>query len=255
MPKTKSSLDAWRRRFDREEKSYKDILTWDRWKDWDRNTAPDSSAEGNFTLALSILYSGRGKKYSTQFLQMALDCVQRAEDENKFQSSLCEFDFPHNLGNAMRVKQYAQALQSGVFSNQELLESAKNHEKFCRGRKRWGDIERAHILAAARMALIAGARDRAGQLLKSTRPFRNREAEQSLWKKIAALKSDLPLKDCGLLAEFDAVFDPVRLPNYWPKFYMELLLTRFEMAVIRYKYFVSRDGTIAWSRAIKQVTR
>lgn len=72
---------------------------------------------------------------------------------------------------------------------------------------------------------------------------------------MASNDSESPIKDRELLLEFDELFDLIHAPNYHPKFYMKLLMTRFEMGVLRYKYFVSKDGTIDWAKAVKQVAR
>jgi len=105
------------------------------------------------------------------------------------------------------------------------------------------------------MALIAGDRGRAEELLKFSKTFRHYAVEHKLWKKIAATRSGLPLKDHSLLAEFDEVFDPIRNPNFKPTVFMGVAMARFEMAVLRYKYFCSKAGEIDWQKAIKQVTR
>jgi len=137
MPKNELSCrDAWRDEFAEAEDSYKEILTWDPFEDWELNAMPESTAETNLESALEILYSGKGKKYATRFLQITLDVLDRAFAENKFRSKKCKYGVPHNLGSAARVQQYAQALQNGKFSEQALLESGANYEKWTK-RQKW----------------------------------------------------------------------------------------------------------------------
>lgn len=253
----KSFKDIWKKQIDASRSDLEELTTWDIFEDWERHRGPESKAENQFINALDILFAGTDDVLAHKFLERCLAILDRAFKENKFESKLCAARFPLNRGGGERLRAYAQALLGGKFSPSALITTSEDCEEHCNlyPPGHWDAQSQAYYLAAIRAALIAGDVDRAARLLKTKKSFKWHATEHGLLQRVAtAAPQKQPIRDPKLFDDYDNFFDQIRDPASKPNVFTELHILRFELGVIRFKYFMSKSGEIDWPTVIESIS-
>ncbi len=265
--KTDKSFERkWRERLEGACSDYEIILSHEKLKpfhNWNKSISPESDAWDELEHALNIFYGDPAEKnFSTQFLERSLQVSERAFEENVFnKGELRSVRFPQNRSRATSAREYARALSGKKFNVKAMLTVADDTETYVAlDDVPWEEIEQAQYLYAVRAVLVAGDAERAAELFESHDVFPYHKQEAFLLQALiaSALKADgkTPLKDDKLLDRFDKFFDRIRSPSYTGgKSYCDAGQQRFEIGIIRHRWFFSKDGTIDWQQVIEDIRR
>jgi hypothetical protein len=211
-----------------------------------------------FSNGLEVLYAGAGHCVADKFLHAAVDMIDRAIAEDKFRDPrVLEMAFPSNRGKGLQVRAYSKAVLGGNLDNDDLLQASRDCEEYWLrfGNSEWDSQTQAHILTAARMALIAGDLKRAKEVLAIKRSMKWHAEEFQLLKDLAQhAELNLPIRDPTLQSHARAFFDRVRDPDYNPDVYLDLPIVRLEWGALVNKYFET-GGHINWERVIDLVAQ
>ncbi len=229
----------------------------DPFKNWERNTMPEVMASRRLQNGTEVLYADAGHAVANKFFHAAIDMIDRAVADNKFQAEVVvEMSFPKNRGWGLRVRAYALAQLGDSLAERDLIQASHDYEQWCADlhRSDWDSIPQAHILSAARMALIAGDVKRAAEVLSIKRSMKWHAEEFGLLKELAhEAAAALPVRQEDLFARVREFFDRVRDPDYKPNFYMDQPLVRLEWGALINKYFET-GGPIDWRRVVELVS-
>lgn len=266
MALEKSYEIKWRERIGRDRTDLKQILVMEQLKpfqDWDRNMMPEDDAWDELKYALDVLYgTPSDKSLWSAFLNRSLQVSERAFKEKLFNKGPGrEIRYPANRSKATSAREYARALSGKKFDTEALLTVADDTLTYLAiDDVPWEEIEQAKCLNAVRAVLVAGDAQRAQEIfdLYDTYPVDKQEA--SLLKDLveAALKADgtTPLKESIPLERYDKFFDRVRSPGFkGGKSFCDPGHLRFEIGVIRHRWFFSKDGSIDWQQVIEDIRR
>lgn len=246
----------WINRYNREQKSYREVLELDPFDHWERNRMPEITAETNLIFGLEILYVPGEITQAQAFFERCISISERALTEDKLTTGLAESGFPLNRGVLLRAKNYALTLVERNLDNALLSQASLDFEKG-RGmlhKQPWDSQGQAEYLAAVRVAIIVGDFKRAHHLLKKRKPFNWHQEEFALWKKLVeTLEVSSPL-DQNFREQFDEFFDIIRDPTLKPDRFVERAILSFELGVIRDKYLISSNGSIDWRRVIVAIS-
>jgi hypothetical protein len=248
---------AWQQAYAKDQASYAEILTWDPFRSWERNSIPESTAARYFSSGLNILCGGGGPEQGRRFLQHCQQIAERALAEGKVESPLCKDRFPLNRGQLLRVSTYARALLGGPLDEGALRQAAADFEQWSQRfpKHKWSDYQEAHYLAGVRLALLGNDRERVARLCSRRRALRWHGEEYALLKDLAGGPQPPPPQgESPLLARFDVYFDSVRDPNYISEGYQEVEALRVELAALRDRWFDSPDGRIDFNRVIDSIS-
>lgn len=225
-------------------------------KKWHRSWAPQGMADVQLQNGSEILYSGAGHAVADKFLHAAIDMVDRAFAEDKFRDPrVLEMSFPTNRGEALQVRAYAKSLLGGSLNENDLLQASRDYEEYWLrfGKSEWDSQTQAHILTAARMALIAGDLGRTKEVLAIKRSMKWHAEEFKLLKDLVQeAEFGLPIRDPALSERVRTLFDRIRDPDFNPDFYIDLPTARLEWGALINKYFET-GGRINWERVIELV--
>lgn len=245
----------WVERYERDRNGFAEVLTWDPFREWERNAMPESSVQQELRGALYVAYAwGVDHEQAVAFLNRACKAAERTINEDKLTSALSVASFPLNRGTLHRDYSYARAILGERLDEEALRQSSRDFEEWCKkyGKGQWDSQAQANYLAAVRLASITGDIDRARELLKTKKSFNWHKVEHELWKRLVELSGTVRA-DAEFSEYFMEYFDKFRDPRFIPDVYMETDVLRLELAAIRDKYLVSGYGEIDWSRAVDSV--
>jgi hypothetical protein len=247
----------WRTAYVEQEASYRTILGWDVYGNWERNAMPDGTAEGELIVALRLKYSGIPEAPASAFLERSLSVVERTLREDKLSSARCQGGFPLNRGRLLRTKAYASVLLGSSFNAEALRQASSDHQSWVEaGQARsWDSQAEAYYLAAIRLALVEGDGERARLLVAGRKSLKWHKQEYAVLKALSARPPGAFTGEQELLQELDAYFDEVREPGYQPKVFIESFILPFELALLRDKYFEAAGGSVNISRVLEEVSR
>lgn len=239
-------------------KDYVEILRRGRFVLWDDNRMPEGSVEDGLRYALDIMYADPAEHLAQAFLIQSQEVARRVIAEDKLRSSTCARFFPHNRARFLRASTYVEAILSSVLNSEALEQATTDEVEWCRDMRGsdWDEVAQAYMLAGARRTLVAGDAERALLILNDDRGFKRHKEQCRELKGVAerAGESDGPITDARVHVGYDAFFDRMRDPSLKPTVYCEREILRFELGVIREKYFVSADRSIDWGRAIDAIS-
>ena len=251
---------AWREEWRREEPSFRelDAHSDDAFRSWDRNSMPEGEAADQFYFGIDILYGQGDEKLARRFLRQAIAVAERAFAEDKFhKSKWCRPGFPENRGKAEKIRVYAKALLGERFEPVRIRRAAEDILSWWRENADWPDaMMQADWITALRMALIAGEPEWTLELIDEAKLLNFYKSDVKRLGDIArAAVEEQPIRDAMLRKRIDERLDTVRSPKWRGRGpvgepFQEV---RFELAVIKYQYFVSMDRTINWKAVIESV--
>ena len=245
----------WIENYNKSVRDWETIWAMDPYQYWDHNSNPGGKAQNLLRMALTARYADYLSDIASRFLVRAIETIDRAFSENKFQDEKCKSNFPFNRGEALRLKNYADGLLNGKFTPKELAQSAEDYLTFCKDFPRMDVQLQAYYLNAVRLYLIIGEQEAAQNLLKKKKPFKWHNKEFMILRVLSNAKT-LPIPDNAALANFDEWFDVVRSPKFKPETFMEVFLVRFELGLLRYRYFMSTPSDpIDWETIIEVISR
>ena len=245
----------WLARYERDRSGFGEVLMWDPFREWERNSMPEVSVQQEFRGGLYVAYAfGSDHEQAMAFLRRTCQVAQRVIDEDKLTSPVCQSRFPKNRGTLYRAYTYARAILGRSLDIEALRQSSRDFEEWCKRYEKgeWDSQAQANYLSAVRLSLIAGDIDRARELLKTKRSFKWHNTEHGLWKLLVE-KREQARGDAEFIALFNYYFAKLRDPSVVPDVYMETDVLRLELAVIADKYITSDDGRIEWPRAVDSV--
>ncbi len=109
---------AWRDDVKRREADLREIDAHndDAFRNWERNSSPETEAADQLFLATDILYGQGDRELARRFLRQAIAVAERAFAEDKVRKSKwCQPGFPKNRGEAEKIRVYAKALLGQKF--------------------------------------------------------------------------------------------------------------------------------------------
>jgi len=224
----------------------------DPFKNWEQWRSPDMKAEVEFDMALRCLYADQ-QELGRQYLRRAIAVAERALKEDKCRSERCKGGWPWNEGRLKRTLAYARALGGERFDTTLVVQASERLSEWCAGtaKRDWDEMDQLVLLAAIRLALLAGDAERARTLLRTKRSLKANAEEKELLQGLAEVRP--PSERAPLAKPFKAFFDKVRDPGYKPPA-DEYLMHRLELGALYDKSFVSVDGEIDWNRVIEAVS-
>jgi hypothetical protein len=253
---------AWRDEWVNEERSFREIDAYndDAFRNWNRNCNPEIETADQFFLATDILYSQGDRELALRFLRQAIAVADRAFAEDKFRKSKwCRPGFPKNRGEAEKIRVYAKALLGEKFEPIRIRRAAEDILSWWRENADWSDaMMQADWLTALRMSLIAGDPAWTRELVAEAMLMNFYRAEVKRMDDVArAALEHQPIRDAALRKRIDERFDTVRSPKWKGRGAVGEPFedVRFELAVVRHRYFISKDGTIDWDAVIESIRR
>ena len=250
--------ELWIARYEKNRDAYPQLLSWDPFRDWERNRMPESSVENELLNGLRVAYAWTVScGQAVAFFERACEVAQRVFYEDKLKSPLSSSSFPLNRGILNRAFSYARAILFESVDVEALRQSSRDFEQWCKGygKREWDSQAQANYLATVRLAFIAGEIDRARELLKNTKSFKWHDREHALWKRLADSDGQALRADAEFAEQFREYFNQLRDPRFIPDVYMETDILRLELALLRDKYLMSEDGVINFMRAVDSVPR
>lgn len=243
----------WRAEWIRREEGLREISSWDPFRDWNRNRMPESSVEDELRVSLVPLLGRGDVALAELFLRRALAIADRAIAEKRLQDELCRFSFPHNRSRLTRARSYAACLLDVSLDEAALSQASRDNYAWAMMPEQpcWDSQIQAYATAAIRLALVAGDQALAAEQLGTRKSFKWHSQEHAILKRIATAAPATLARDD--LAALDAYFDVIRDPGFKADVYHETHIVRLEMSIIRYRYFVSKDGSIDWNRVLEQI--
>ena len=242
--------EYWRDRLASREHEYPNIIARDPYKDWDLDCAPEISVNFALFLALNIAFADPDHELVGRFLSRAVEIADRAFAEDKFRNELCRGPYPYNVARALRIKAHCLSIMTGVTQEQLLREASEHFLKYCQRETDWTWLEETYYLNGVRTALLAGDHSLAQTVYQVGRLPEGDEEPPILKALIAAARSGERLHataQTSLENLFERVRDPQHRKGSMP---LETMIGPFEIACVRDKYLVSRDGNIDWRRVI-----
>jgi hypothetical protein len=243
----------WVQHYQRNTRDYAQLLTAGPFSSWKEAREPQKLARFELEHALQILFSHQNSELANKFLLNAVAVAERIERENAFQSELVKpFFIPLFSAELARVRAHAESLLGRGLQTERLLQASLAYEEFAAGPQA-DAITQYFYLLAVDLALLAGDVARAESLLSARRSSRRDALHFATLKLLVpAIREGTPIADPAVLAKFDEYFNRVRAyPTPAKKeFFFEYFLSAFEMALMRERYFLSRDGAINWGRVI-----
>jgi len=250
----RSVYEAWKNKLLPEKDGYREVLSWDPFRDWEINRMPESRSDSYLIFAHECSYASL-EQPADEFLRQALTICGRIEEENKLATPRFENRYPFNKGVLLRAKAYCSGiLPAACEIVKELLEASSCFETWCVEvlKGLWDDQVQSYYLGAVRMALIAGDVKRAQELLKKKKRFSGHSEQHHLLQELAERDQSFK-EDKVLFEEFESFFDTVRDPHYKPQVFSETAILRLEIGLLWDKYVTSDDGQIDWRRAIRTI--
>ena len=243
--------EYWRDRLASRGHEHANIIARDPYEHWDLNCAPEMGADFDLFLALNIAFADPDHDLVRRFLSRAVEVADRAFAEDKFQNELCRGAYPYNVARALRIKAHCLSIMTGVTQEQLFREASRHFLKYCQHETAWTWLEETYYLNGVRTALLAGDHVLAETVYQAGQLPDGDEEPPILKALIDAARSGerLPAKAQASLEKlFERVRDPHHKKRSMP---LEVMIGPFEIACVRDKYVVSRDGRIYWRRVLR----
>lgn len=255
-----SHAENWKRNLAKRLPDLKEILTWDDlFEEWEFDTMPESYTWMELDHALDILYGDVDDALARRYLARALAVADRAFAEHKFENEKCIDGFPSNRGFANSARQYARALLGQGFDTDAMRTIPDDMAAFVEKEGlAWNDHSQSWVLAGVRALLILGDAGATGDYLDRFPAFDYHKTELGLLKALikAASKQEPPIDDPMLLTRWDKFFNRIRGPHYTgPRHIAQPPQQRFEIAIIRHRWFVDPGKPIDWYAVIQSIRR
>ncbi len=243
----------WEVRYQRSLADFKDILSRDPFSDWEAVLFPGELAERHLDYGLTLLYARPKCRIGMAFIRNAHKISERAIADGQFELGRRISRFPENRGRTYRALAHSSAILFNRLNESALMKASQDYQTWAEDLKpsQWNAIGQAHGLAAFRLALLAGNRERASAVAGLGRSFRFHENEYGLWK--ALLGSPWPVSR-ALETRVRTFFDRVRNPMFDAQVFVEVPILRFETGALLSR--VSSSGSeIDWRGTIAEIAR
>lgn len=246
-----SNSQIWKERYEREKNFYKKVLEEDPFHNFDKQVIPESKAAEWFIHGLDIVYANPKTHMGEPYFKTCVKICDRLLGSKKLTSAKCKSLFPLNRGRVWRVHAFSRAMLTGDLAAEELTNAITDFDEWRRTSQSWDDQGQAMFLAIVRLMLILGKVEAARSLFKGARDASFHKEQQDALKRlcdVGANKLPLPISEW-----MESYFNQIRDPAYYPKVYSEIGHLRFEIGVIRDKYFISKSGKVNCQRAVAAI--
>jgi hypothetical protein len=247
--------DEWVAYIQKERAGFDTLFSKDIFSDWNTYRQPEKKAEDSLRYALDLRYGKDETGLADKFLERCLVVAERVLAEQRFDAGIIQNDGPSMArANALEMRALANALLGKGLDVSALCDAATDFVTWAL-HERWDDQSEDAYLHAVRLVLIAGDLSKATELLRIRKRFKWHCDQAIVFRRLVGW-TVRPIHDRALLAEFDAVLDPLR-PRYPidQVAYTDISKTRLQLGAIRDKYFISPDGSIEWDRTIEAISR
>jgi len=255
--------ERWIEKYRQAESDLRELLTWDPFEDWEKDTMPESGVGDQIFYGLRVLYASAAPELAAAYLERGLQIAERTVKEDKCRKGRAADGWPQNHGLLLRNRGYLEVLQGRPLDTQALVQAAREmwswHVENTTRKSDWEDVGEAEQLQALHLALIAGDEALVRELMEPRKwPFDCHQEEHALLKALAQAvfveRRPTPLKDVALRERFECFFDVARDPDSKRVYSVTNVLFMLELGAIRDKYFISSDGVIDWQRVVEAVS-
>lgn len=247
--------DEWVAYIRKERVGFDTIYSKDIFSHWDTYRQPGKIAEDSLRYALDLRYGKDATGLADKFLERCLLVAERVLAEQTFDVGTTRNEVPSMAqASLLEVQVLANALLGNGLDVLPLRDAAIDFVTWAL-HERWDDQSEDAYLHGVRLLLIAGDLSKATELLTIRKRFKWYCDQVMVFRRLVG-STVQPIQDSTLLAEFDAILDPLR-PRYPINqvAFTDISKTRIELGAIRDKYFISADGCIDWDRTVDAISR
>ncbi len=257
---TESTIgELWSRLIEPDLSGFQEGAESDQFEDWSAIQNFGSAAWSELSYGLEIAYGRMNSKLVALFMDRSKSIATRAIKEDDWERGPARKDLhPRSRGIAQVVLVYARGLLGESPSLAPMLSGASDLMAWANRQDDYApDITHAFALYAARCYLIGGDAEQALEVMRAF-DYRFHAREASVLKavcKAAVATPSGPIADVKVRDRLESYFDRVRHPNFRGYKYFDLpSVQRWEYALIRQKWFVSKSRRLGWKAAVKSVS-
>ena len=228
---------SWREHYEKNIASYKEILTWDIFRNWDQIKDP-SDIGIEVRLAIEVLFAEGDTGLAIAFAERTVARIKRAFEENLFERCSKESSYVNILlcESTARISwAYAKAILEGRLDTTLLMRAVGDFREGIKPEyvDSYDDIVEHDLLEAVVICLICGAREESkyfyGLVLK-----KNRKYNKYFFECIRAImESPADSPDLHLLTSYIKQSSYPSFPNYFQgHFYAKSIVHQFELGML-----------------------